>query len=57
MASGRPIAAETWIKFMELREGGLSRYAAAKQLNVSQRAAKDFEEGTGSEIGLSLIHI
>ncbi len=51
MASGRPIAAETWIKFMELREGGLSRYAAAKQLNVSQRAAKDFEEGTGSEIG------
>ena len=51
MTSGRPISAETWIKFMELRDGGASRYAAAKRLGVSQRAAKDFEDGTGSQIG------
>ena len=36
---------------MALRDGGLSRYAAAKQIGVSQRAAKDFEDGTGSEVG------
>ena len=51
MASGRPISADTWIKFMELRDGGQSRYAAAKRIGVSQRAAKDFEDGTGSQIG------
>lgn len=36
---------------MQLRDGGQSRYAAAKRMGVSQRAAKDFEDGTGSEIG------
>ena len=36
---------------MDLRDGGQSRYAAAKRLGVSQRAAKDFEDGTGSQIG------
>ena len=51
MASGRPISADTWIKFMELRDGGQSRYAAAKRIGVSQRAAKDFEDGTGSQSG------
>jgi hypothetical protein len=51
VVSGRAIPAETWIKFQELRDGGATRYAAAKRLNVSQRAAKDFEDGTGSVIG------
>ncbi len=35
MTSGRPISAETWIKFMELRDGGASRYAAAKTSMLS----------------------
>lgn len=51
VTSGRPIKPETWFKFLELREGGLSRYAAAKKMGISHRAAKDFEDGTGSEIG------
>ena len=51
MTSGRVIRPEVWVKFLELKKGGMSRYAAAKQLGVSQRAAKDFEDGTGSEVG------
>ena len=51
MSSGVPIRAEVWIKFQELRDGGLSRYAAAKKLSISQRAAKDFEDGVGSKVG------
>ena len=51
MTSGRAIDAPTWVKFMELRDGGMSMYGAAKQLGVSYRAASAFEKGEGSAVG------
>jgi hypothetical protein len=46
-----PITAEVWFKYQQLRDGGLSKYGAAKKLSISYRAASDFENGTGSRVG------
>jgi hypothetical protein len=51
MSSGVPITAEVWFKYQQLRDGGLSKYGAAKKLSISYRAASDFENGTGSSVG------
>tara|TARA_Y100000590_G_scaffold304844_1_gene343769 strand:+ start:519 stop:2429 length:1911 start_codon:yes stop_codon:yes gene_type:complete len=51
VSSGVPITAEVWFKYQQLRDGGLSKYGAAKKLSISYRAASDFENGTGSQVG------
>ena len=51
MTSGRAIDENTWFKYQELRDGGMSMYGAAKKMAISYRAASDFEKGIGSAVG------
>lgn len=51
MTSGRAIDENTWFKYQELRDGGMSMYGAAKKMAISYRAASDFEKGVGSAVG------
>jgi len=51
VTSGRAIDENTWFKYQELRDGGMSMYGAAKKMAISYRAASDFEKGIGSAVG------